>query len=122
MLCYAELPKACLKSYPDCVEAIEAISNGTTIREDELMMIGDFPTEPGNPSAPRFYSTLRQYILEELVVDPLLSLLELRQEDNEDGMTVALLLASAQYKNNPKVRVGGAASGAWHFSLSGSFI
>ena len=47
---------------------------------------------------------IREHLLS-LVGDPMLSMLDLRDEDMEPGgvTTVAMLVASAKFKNNPKV-------------------
>ncbi len=49
---------------------------------------------------------IREHLLS-LVGDPMLSMLDLREEDSEPGGvdTVTMLVASAKFKNNPKVGV-----------------
>ena len=50
-------------------------------------------------------AVIREHLLE-LVGDPMLSMLDLRDEDKEPGVdTVSMLVASAKFKNSPKVGV-----------------
>ena len=97
------LPAECLRNSPECVDAIVAISKGD-IREDELIMIGEIQLEDQT----QFASVIREHLLS-LVGDPMLSMLDLREEDLQPGGvdTVTMLVASAKFKNNPKVGVVG---------------
>ncbi len=54
----------------------------------------------------QFSFVIREHLLS-LVGDPMLSMLDLREEDIEPGGidTVTMLVASAKFKNNPKVCV-----------------
>ena len=63
-------------------------------------MIGEIQLEDGS----QFSSVIREHLLS-LVRDPMLSMLDLREEDIEPGgvATVAMLVASAKFKNNPTV-------------------
>ena len=79
-----------------------ALAQGKAIIEDDLIMLGEIQQEDGT----LFSSTLRDQLLS-LVGDPMLSMLDLREEDREPGGvdTVTMLVASAKFKNNPKVGV-----------------
>ena len=63
-------------------------------------MLGEIQLDDGS----QFSSILREHLYS-LVGDPMLSMLDLRQEDIEPGGvdTVTMLVASVKYKNNPKV-------------------
>lgn len=99
----AALPPECLRNSPECVDAIVTISSGNT-REDDLIMVGEIQLEDGT----QFSSVIREHLLS-LVGNPMLSMLDLREEDLEPGGvdTVTMLVASAKFKNNPKVGVVG---------------
>ena len=96
-----ELPASSFKKHSGSVESIIAIAQSGTIREDDLMMIAEIPLDADR----QFYSVIREHLLE-LAGDPLLSVLEVREEESDNrALTVPLLVASAQYKDNPKVCV-----------------
>ena len=81
------------------MESITAIAQSGSIREDDLMTIAEIPLDADK----QFYSVIRAHLLE-LAGDPVLSILEVREEDSDNrGLTVPMLVASAQYKDNPKV-------------------
>ena len=63
-------------------------------------MIGNIQLEDGS----QFSSVIREHLLS-LVRDPMLSMLDLREEDIEPRgvTTVAMLVDSAKFKNNPTV-------------------
>jgi len=73
---------------------------GKPVLEDDLIMIGEIQQEDGS----QFSVVLREHLLE-LVGDPMLSMLDLREEDKEPGGmgTVTMMVASVKYKNSPKV-------------------
>ena len=100
-LCSSELPPKSLEGYHGCVQAIADITAGKTIREDDLILIGELPDDSSSDG--QFYSVMRKEILK-LVGDPVLSLIELREEDKDAGIKFSRLFAAAEYKNNPKVR------------------
>lgn len=79
-----------------------AMANTGSLREDDLMQIAEIPL-PGEEDK-QFYSVIRDHLME-LAGDPLLSVLENRPEDDNGRLTVPLMVASAQYKDNPKVCV-----------------
>lgn len=78
------------------------------IREDDLIMIGDIQLEDGT----QFSSVIREHLLS-LVGNPMLSMMDLREDDLEPGGvdTVTMLVASAKFKNNPKVCEEGVGEG-----------
>lgn len=88
-----------MRNSPECVDAMVTIA-GDNIREDDLIMIGEIQLEDGS----QFSSVIREHLLS-LMGDPMLSMLDLREEDLEPGgvTTVTMLVASAKFKNNPKV-------------------
>ena len=96
-----ELPKSTLEECEGCVDAVASMSAGEPVREDDLILIGELPDD--TTATGQFYSVLREEMLN-LIGDPVLSLIELRDEDKEAGMKFSTLFAAAQYKNNPKVR------------------
>ena len=83
------------------MESMLSVAQNTTLREDDLMQIAEIPL-PGNEDK-QFYSIIRDHLLE-LAGDPLLSVLEVRPED-DDSLAVPFMVASAKYKDNPKVCV-----------------
>ena len=97
----AALPPECLRNSPECVDAMVTIARGGDIREDDLIMIGEITQQEDGV---QFSSVIREHLLS-LVGDPMLSMLDLREEDMQPGGvdTVTMLVASAKYKNNPKV-------------------
>ena len=82
------------------MEAIAALSSGEPVKEDDLILIGELPDD--SVASGQFYSVLREELLK-LLEDPVLSLIELRDEDRKAGMKFSTLFAAAQFKNNPKV-------------------
>lgn len=82
------------------MEAIASLSAGEPIREDELILIGELPDE--KTKSGQFYSILRDELLK-LIDDPILSLIELSDDDRQARMKFSTLFAAAKYKNNPKV-------------------
>lgn len=95
-------PKEQLESYPGCLEAIAAMTSGESLREDELILIGELPDEKAESG--QFYSVLRKELLK-LIGNPVLSLIQLRQEERESGVKFSRLFAAAEYKNNAKVNI-----------------
>lgn len=93
-------PKEQLESYPGCLEAIAAMTSGEPLREDELILIGELPDEEAESG--QFYSVLRTELLK-LIGNPVLSLIQLREEEREMGVKFSRLFAAAEYKNNAKV-------------------
>lgn len=93
-------PKEQLESYPGCLEAIAAMTKGEPLREDELILIGELPDEEAESG--QFYSVLRTELLK-LIGNPVLSLIQLREEEREMGVKFSRLFAAAEYKNNAKV-------------------
>ena len=79
-----------------------SIGSGNTLREDDFITIGEVQAESGI----QFFSVIREHLLS-LIGEPMLSMLELREEDSVVGgvETVAMLVASVKYKNNAKVGV-----------------
>ena len=94
------VPPDCLRKNPGCVDSMVAISSGKEIREDDLIIIGEIKLE----NETQFFSVIRRHLLD-LIGDPMLSMLEMRAEDvDPSGVeTVTMLVASANFKNNPKV-------------------
>ena len=87
-----------MEKNPGCIDSVKAIASSGTMREDDLITIGELPLENG-----QFYSVIRDHILD-LVGDPELTMLELREEDRDQKVsTVPKLVGSAKYKDNPKV-------------------
>ena len=82
------------------MQAVTDITASKTIREYELILIGELPDD--SSSNGKFYSVMRKDILE-LEGDPVLSLIELREEDEDAGAKFSRPFAAAEYKNNPKV-------------------
>ena len=80
------------------MDAIASLNAGEPIREDHLILIG----EPCDASGVQFYCVLRDEMLR-LMEDPVLSLIELREEDREDGKRISQLFAAAKFKDNAKV-------------------
>ncbi len=91
-----ELPQSVLQDYQGC---LEALNSGATIREDDLILIGELRSD--TTKSKQFYSVLRQMMLN-LIEDPVLSLIELCEEDQKAGMKLSKLFASAKYKDNVK--------------------
>lgn len=90
-----ELSSSTLKNSEDI---IANISQGD-IREDDLFTLGELPLEGGQ----QLYSVMRERILE-MAGDPILSLLELREEDrSQENLSMTMLVAAARFKNNVKV-------------------
>ena len=77
---------------------MDAINSGEPFREDDLILIGEIPTQ--STRSKQFYSVLREMMLD-MIGDPVLSLIELG-EDRQAGMKLSKLFAAAQYKNNLK--------------------
>ena len=51
----------------------------------------------------QLYTAMREHVLE-MAGDPVLSLLELREEDqNQDNLSMTMLVNAARFKNNVKV-------------------
>ena len=74
------------------------ISRGD-IREDDLFTLGELTLENGQ----QLYTVMRERILE-IAGDPILSLVELREEDrNQDNLSMTMLVAAARFKDNVKV-------------------
>lgn len=78
---------------------MEALNSGASVSEDDLILIGELACE--TTRSKQFHSVLRDLMLK-LVGDPVLSLIELSEEDREAGLKLSTLFASAQYKNNVK--------------------
>ena len=100
LLPFLDLPPSSLEGYQGCVEAIAALSAGEPVKEDDLILIGELPDD--SVTSGQFYSVLREELLK-LLEDPVLTLIELRDEDRKAGMKFSMLFAAAQFKNNPKV-------------------
>jgi len=98
-----ELTPKSLEGYYSCVQAIADITAGKTIQEDDLILIGELPDDKSSDG--QFYSVMWKEILK-LVGDPVLSLIELREEDKDAGVKFSRRFAAAEYKNNPKVPRG----------------
>ena len=96
------LPAESLKTSPECVDSIVTITHGGSIREDDLILIGELVLEDGA----QFSTVIRTHLLS-LIGDPMLSMLDLRSEDlDQEGVdTVTKLVGSVNFKNNPKVGV-----------------
>lgn len=99
----AELPSSSFKKHSGSPESSLALLDNTTLREDSLMQIAELPL-PSDNNEEQFFSIIRRYLVE-LAGDPLLSVLDLRAEDDDSQLTVPLMVASAQFKDNPKVGV-----------------
>lgn len=92
---YVELPASTLAS-SECI--ISNISKGD-IREDDLIILGELPLDDGR----QLYTVMRERILE-MAGDPILSLLELREEDHsQSNLSMTMLVAAIRFKNNIKV-------------------
>ena len=90
-----ELPSTTLKSSEDIIANI----NKGDIREDDLLTLGELQLDDGR----QLYTVMRERILE-MAGDPILSLLELREEDrSQDNLSMTMLVAAARFKNNVKV-------------------
>lgn len=93
---FTELSPDTLKSSEDI---ISNISKGIDIREDDLLTLGELSLGDGK----QLYTVMRERILE-MAGDPILSLLELREEDrNKDNLSMTMLVAAARFKDNVKV-------------------
>ena len=95
-----DLPKEQLQLYPGCVEAVSSLSNGGCPKEDELILIGELSDSTSGSG--QFYTVLRAELLK-FVSNPLLTLIQPRQEDRDAGVKFSKLFAAAEYKNNSKV-------------------
>ena len=97
------LPASSLEGYRDCVAAVESMSCGGTVREDDLILTGDL--EDAKSSSGHFYSIMREAMLK-MKDNPVISLLEFRDDDRNRGTKVKLskLFGAAEYKNNSKVQ------------------
>lgn len=92
---YLELPASTLESSESIISNI----NKGDIREEDLITLGELPLGDGR----QLYTVMHERILE-MAGDPILSLLELREEDqNQDNLSLTMLVAAARFKNNVKV-------------------
>lgn len=90
-----ELPVGTQKNSEDI---LSNISKGD-IREDDLFALGELTLENGQ----QLYTVMRERILD-IAGDPILSLVELREEDrNQDNLSMTMLVAAARFKDNVKV-------------------
>ena len=73
--------------------------NEGVIREDDLFALGELRLENGQ----QLYTVMRERILE-IAGDPILSLLELKEEDcKQDDLSMSMLVAATRFKDNVKV-------------------
>ena len=87
-------------SLVSCADILTNITKGD-IREDDLLTLGELPLD----SERQLYTAMREHILE-MAGDPVLSLLELREEDqDQDNLSVTMLVNAARFKNNVKVSI-----------------
>ena len=100
MIYSIDLPKEQLQLCPGCVEAVSSLSAGGCPKEDELILVGEL--SDSTSKSRQFYTVLREELLK-FVSDPLLSLIQPRQEDRDAGVKFSRLFAAAEYKNNSKV-------------------
>ena len=92
---FIELPASTLTSSESI---ISSISKGD-IREDDLIILGELPLDDGR----QLYTVMRERIME-IAGDPILSLVEQREEyHNHNNLSMTMLVAAMRFKNNVKV-------------------
>jgi len=112
------LSDACIDNSPNCAEAMTTVKVGKPLSEEDMIMLGEIKCDGGS----QFARVLREELLE-AIGDPMLSMMELREEDKDPSgvSSLPMLVASVKFKNHPKVSGGVAIAdvGGWVLCLDG---
>ena len=97
------LSDACIDSSPNCADAMTTVKVGKPLSEEDMILLGEIKCDGGS----QFASVLRAELLE-AIGDPMLSMMELREEDKDPSgvSSLPMLVGSIKFKNNPKVSGG----------------